>query len=251
MAPISLEEMEQVRLMNRIDTKFVTRAEMILKLLKEATGDYLIQEIDGQRNMPYFTTYFDTPDADMFYQHQRGKKNRQKIRTRIYEGTMDLPYLEIKQKNNKGRTKKKRILMSEGIELKIYEDFMSNHAAYPHDLLIPHISNHFYRITLVNKDRTERITIDTDLSFHNLLNENTYSLPQIAIIEWKREGHIGNSGFGALLRRLHIHESGFSKYCISQALTNPMLRHNRLNTKLRLIQKLIAKAPDGYDADKT
>ena len=43
--------------------------------------------------------------------------------------------------------------------------------------------NHFYRITLVNKIMTERITIDTYLEFNNLKTDNKIELPEIGIIE--------------------------------------------------------------------
>ena len=54
---ISLEEMENVKLMNRIDTKYVTHISKIEALLNMAKSVYRIQEIDGQRNMPYYTCY--------------------------------------------------------------------------------------------------------------------------------------------------------------------------------------------------
>ena len=61
-APISLEDMREIRLMNRIDTKFVTTVPVLLQLLEMAKDDYWAQEIDGERNLAYQTTYFDTLD---------------------------------------------------------------------------------------------------------------------------------------------------------------------------------------------
>ena len=55
--PISLDEMSGIRLMNRIDTKFVTTMPVLTRLLAMAQGEYLAQEIDGERNMLYHTTY--------------------------------------------------------------------------------------------------------------------------------------------------------------------------------------------------
>ena len=83
-APITLEQMSGVKLMNRTDTKFVTTLERLRLLLQMAQGDYYIQEIDGERNMEYDTTYFDTTAFDMYRQHQYGHTNRQKIRFRTY-----------------------------------------------------------------------------------------------------------------------------------------------------------------------
>ena len=81
---ITLDEMSSIRLMNRIDTKFVTTMPVLLRLLEMAKEDYWAQEIDGERNMRYETTYYDTTDYDMFYTHQHGHANRQKIRFRTY-----------------------------------------------------------------------------------------------------------------------------------------------------------------------
>ena len=55
-APISLEQMSGVKLMNRTDTKFVTTTEKLQQLLKMAQKDYYVQEIDGERNLEYDTT---------------------------------------------------------------------------------------------------------------------------------------------------------------------------------------------------
>lgn len=237
-ASISLEEMEQVRLMNRIDTKYVTHISKVERLLALATGHYLIQEIDGQRNMPYATCYFDTDDADMFYQHQRGKKTRQKIRRRVYEGSSTTPFLEIKSKSNKGRTSKKRVAMEEGTRIDDYAEFLETHSCYSHSGLRPKMENHFYRITLVNKAMTERVTIDTALEFHNLGTGRRVSLPAIGIIECKRDGLADVSPMKSLLRELRIHEGGFSKYCIGMCVTDPALHHNRMKVKIRAVSKI-------------
>ena len=106
--PISLEQMSGVKLMNRTDTKFVTTMEQLCRLLKMARQDYYIQEIDGERNLEYDTTYFDTQAFDMYNQHQWNHANRQKIRFRTY-CISGLQFMEVKTKNNHGRTKKKRM----------------------------------------------------------------------------------------------------------------------------------------------
>ena len=81
---ISLGEMKAVRLMNRIDTKYVTTMPMLIKLLEIAQPEYMVQSIDGALNMPYYTLYFETDDAHMYMEHLRGRKRRQKIRIRKY-----------------------------------------------------------------------------------------------------------------------------------------------------------------------
>ena len=82
--PITLDEMKEIRLMNRTDTKFVTSRTKLIELLQMAAPEYYAQEIDGRRIGDYYTVYFDTPNYDMFRVHQCGHANRQKLRIRCY-----------------------------------------------------------------------------------------------------------------------------------------------------------------------
>ena len=106
--PISLAEMEGVKLMNRIDTKFVMPASLLPELLALAQTSYFVQQAAGKRTGDYDTVYYDTEDLDMYIRHHDRQLVRQKIRVRTYVESK-LFFLEIKRKNNKGRTKKKRI----------------------------------------------------------------------------------------------------------------------------------------------
>ena len=62
MAPIGLEEMKAVRLMNRVDQKYMASAEMLEALLERVAEDYYVQHIAGDPVAPYRTLYFDTDD---------------------------------------------------------------------------------------------------------------------------------------------------------------------------------------------
>ena len=240
-APISLEQMSSVKLMNRTDTKFVTTQERLQQLLKMALQDYYIQEIDGQRNLEYDTTYFDTRNFDMYCQHQYNHANRQKIRFRTY-CISGLQFMEVKTKNNHGRTKKKRIEVKDmNVNETEKRDFLSQNLHYSVDSLQPALNNHFSRITLVNKAKTERLTIDSQLSFHNLVNGEYKDMGNLVIIELKRDGRVPSPVLD-MLRQLHIHPHGFSKYCMGSALTNPQLPCNRFKRKLIEIKKIVNNA---------
>ena len=240
-APISLEQMSSVKLMNRTDTKFVTTQQRLQQLLKMALQDYYIQEIDGQRNLEYDTTYFDTQDFDMYCQHQYNHANRQKIRFRTY-CISGLQFMEVKTKNNHGRTKKKRIEVKDmNVNETEKRDFLSQNLHYSVDSLQPALNNHFSRITLVNKAKTERLTIDSQLSFHNLVNGEYKDMGNLVIIELKRDGRVPSPVL-EMLRQLHIHPHGFSKYCMGSALTNPQLPCNRFKRKLIEIKKIVNNA---------
>lgn len=243
--PIQLEGMSRVRLMNRTDTKYVTTVPQLVRLLEMAGGEYRVQETDGLRDMPYYTCYFDTPDRDMYVQHERGRKARQKIRVRVYEHS-GAAFLEIKDKDNRGRTDKRRTpACGEGVMR--HADFIRAHSHYLPESLLPQLRNRFHRITLVNRLLTERLTIDTDLSFHNVPTGCRRSLEGLVIIELKRDGHT-RSPAAEMLRGLHIHPAGFSKYCVGMALTDSRLRQNRLKPRLRMLGRLLCPdVPYGQD----
>lgn len=238
-APISLEQMSSVKLMNRTDTKFVTTQQRLQQLLTMALKDYYIQEIDGQRNLEYDTTYFDTRGFDMYCEHQHGHANRQKIRFRTY-CISGLQFMEVKTKNNHGRTKKKRMEVTDmNLRDKEKRQFLSEHLRYDAGSLQPALNNHFSRITLVNRAKTERLTIDSSLRFHNLQNDLMLDMGDLVIIELKRDGQVFSPVL-EMLHQLHIHPHGFSKYCMGSALTcQHLLPVNRFKTKLIEVRKLV------------
>ena len=241
-APISLEQMSGVKLMNRTDTKFVTTTDRLRLLLQMACNDYYVQEIDGGRNLEYDTTYFDTTAFDMYNQHQWNHTNRQKIRFRTY-CVSGLQFMEVKTKNNHGRTKKKRMEVTDmNLAEQAKSDFIGKHLRYGVDTLQPALNNHFSRITLVNKAKTERLTIDSALHFHNIVSGVDKDMGDLVIIELKRDGLVFSPVL-EMLRRLHIHPHGFSKYCMGSALTSQgLLPVNRFKSKLIEIRKIVHNA---------
>jgi len=237
-APITLAEMKSVRLMNRVDTKFVTTLPRLMQLLEMAKGEYFVQEIDGERNSAYTTLYYDTPRLDMYIMHHNGCLGRQKVRVRQYVDS-NLTFLEVKNKNNHRRTRKKRITVT-GFDItgEQQREFLKPLCWWDVDTLQPALRNWFNRITLVNKAKTERVTIDTGLRFHNCMSGLDKSLDQVVIIELKRDGN-KPSPLLAMLRDLHIHPYGFSKYCMGTALSNPSVKKNRLKPKLHYVERLL------------
>ena len=238
--PITLEEMSCIKLMNRTDTKFVATFEQLLAFLTEVQGKYFIQVKDDERLAAYHTTYFDTSDYEMFRMHHCGRKVREKIRVRTYMDTNDT-FLEVKNKNNHSRTKKKRILVG-GVETLQAErenvvPFLAKTAWYTLDEVSPVIENWFNRITLVNFAKTERLTIDFNLRFHHLKTDGRDKLERVAIIELKRDGNVPSPAL-EIIRKLRITRSGFSKYCIGTALTHKGLKSNNFKERLRMIDKM-------------
>lgn len=238
--PIGLDEMSSVKLMNRVDTKFVTTLPRLMRLLEMAKGEYFMQEIDGKRRSRYTTLYYDTPALDMYIMHHNGCLGRQKVRVRQYVDS-GLTFLEVKNKNNHRRTRKKRITINEpSIEGAEKREFLEKLCWWDVNTLQPALQNWFRRMTLVNKAKTERVTIDTGLRFHSFVSGCDTSLDQAVIVELKRDGNQPSPLLG-MLRDLRIQPHGFSKYCMGTALSTPGVKHNRLKEKLRYVDKLISQ----------
>ena len=239
-APISLDEMSSIRLMNRIDTKYLASEDQLKQLLLMAQGEYMVQSINGVRQSEYSTQYHDDRFNTMYLNHHNGRLTRQKVRIRTYVDTGDY-FFEIKLKNNHGRTKKKRIHLT-GADTYVQDgaaQFLEEHAmlSIPLSDLNPKVANHFKRITLVNNAKTERLTIDRELSFHNNETGLDKSMDRLVVIEVKRDGNT-YSPIQDLLREVRIFPSGFSKYCIGMALTTPGIKRNLFNDRIRKIEKI-------------
>lgn len=243
MTPISLEEMHTVKLMNRVDSKYLLNKEQVEQLLQLAETDFFVQTIEDQQLAPYKTLYFDTDDVAMYTMHHNRKLNRQKLRTRCYRSSQTT-FCEVKNKLNTGRTKKLRIPIRPDQYDHIFEDptvvdFIRQHLHYNIEALKPHVENEFLRITLVNKEKTERITIDGDIHFMNHHTGMNADISELVIIEVKQDGYQA-SPFKKLLQELNIKPKRISKYCLGTMLTNPQAKRNRFKPKIRYINKLIS-----------
>ena len=243
LAPISLEEMDSVRLMNRIDTKYLTDEAVLLGVLRDAaTAGYRVLVADGARISPYDSVYFDTEGLRMFSDHHNKRLRRQKVRTRAYVNSGDA-FLEIKRKNNRGRTKKKRtgIPMLELPDFRTDADacrYLADWSDFRAEELQPTLETVFQRITLVNPALTERITIDTNLSFKNFRTGLGTSLRDAVIIELKQDGRSASEMKRILLDH-RVKPARISKYCIAVTLTDPAAKSNRFKVKVRQIEKTI------------
>ena len=82
---VTLEEMDAVKLMNRIDSKYLTNEATLVKILEDAAASgYRALSIDGKKISGYNSVYYDTPALRMYYDHRNKHLVRQKVRTRCY-----------------------------------------------------------------------------------------------------------------------------------------------------------------------
>lgn len=233
--PISLEEMDSVKLMNRTDTKYIFNKSELPSILQNLKNDYRCFYINGTRLSTYKTLYFDTEDFLLYRQHHNGILNRYKLRHRSYVES-NLNFLEIKFKTNKDRTIKTRIKNKlQGNFDDQASQFIEKTMPYKAFNLKPNVWINYQRITLVNITNGERLTIDTGLEIIN--NEKVLKLDKLVIAELKR-GSKQFSPFVKLMRDLHIQPGGISKYCMALALTQSNLKTNNFKEKLLKLRKV-------------
>ncbi len=269
MPTLSLDEMSAVKLMNRVDTKYVLSEEQCLEMLRMAADDYSVQTIGEYRACRYATLYYDTADRRMYTLHHDRHLVRQKIRTRTYVES-GVSFVEVKNKTNKGRTKKRRMRIAAADFAAVTRDdeaaeFLRGTARYAPETITPALATSFERITLVNHARTERLTIDWNLRFTDVrLHGGTVADPNrcaagvsdtalslsagddgitasvdgMVIVELKQDG-MAPSPMKRILGQLRIRPLKVSKYCIGTALSNPHVKSNRFKSKIRRIIKVV------------
>ena len=242
MTPITLPQMKDIHLMDRLDFKFVAPVTLLPDLLEEMKSDFMVQEVNNQRTASYATQYFDTPDMGFFVMHQNGKLARQKIRIRSYVDS-GISFLEVKNKSNRGRTKKHRIpfdfqRIDSMDDLNEKKDFLVDHSLFDVNLLVPSLENSFRRITLVNNKKTERVTIDTNLSFSNSKTHRKEYLDPFMILELKQDGWV-HSHFRDIVAKMNIKSRTFSKYYTGIVMTDSEVKYNRFKKRLILLNKLL------------
>lgn len=233
--------MDATRLMNRTDTKYVLTREELFRLLPKLASDYFMLEVDGVRRSHYTTQYYDRPNYEFYHVHQNGKKNRVKVRLRKYVDS-ELTFLEVKHKNNKGRTIKFRKRITDlrdelsPEDLKYIEEMSGLTGA-----LEAKLTNSFERITLVHKEKAERLTFDLNLSFDQ--SKSHHQMKALVIAELKQEDYNRQTLFAKILKRKLIRPERISKYCLGVALLEEDIKKNQIKSKLRKISLLENNSP--------
>ena len=228
--------MDDVKLMSRTDTKFVFNLSRLPGFLEKLSRFYKVLSIDGNLIHDYKSLYFDTEDRKFYIEHHNRRVNRNKIRFREYVGS-GLTFLEIKFKNNKGRTIKKRIKVDSISEeiTKQQQRYIHKIIGYPIEVSAKQWIN-FSRVTFVHKTQKERLTMDINLTFNNKKDEG--DLKNIVIAEVKQERMSRSSDFMRVAKEMSILPMRLSKYCMSTLSLNPKLKKNRFKEKSLFINKL-------------
>lgn len=234
--PITLAEMDSVKLLDRTDTKFIFRYDRLPGILNGLFRHYKILDVNGVKQNRYETLYFDTADFKLYFDHHNGRTNRYKVRYRKYVDS-DLVFFEVKFKNNRGRTIKYRIKRSaikEVIEGKAAV-LLSEKTPLKAETMQSKLWVNYSRITLVNKTSTERLTLDLGLHFKD--ERQVYGYGNLVVAEVKQE-KTGASPFINLMRLHHIRDGSISKYCFGVMSLVAEIKRNNFKPHLLAVNKM-------------
>ena len=244
MQGISLSEMDGIKLMNRIDSKYVTTEAVLGQILERCVSSFRVRETSGGRLASYDTVYYDTDDLKMYFEHHNRRLDREKIRVRRYCDTGEC-FIELKHKNNHGRTRKKRRQIDPSFfpDCKSCDEalrFIAAKSRYRLEDTSPAVRTRFSRITLTDNNLSERITIDSKLCFDNFRTGRSSTLDDAVIIEIKQDSH-ASSLMKSILLDLRVKPLRLSKYCVGTVLTNAEVKNSRFKEKLRAVGKMTGK----------
>lgn len=204
---ITLEEVKDIKLMNRIDKKYIINYDQFCSLTKYIVDNFYILSEEDKFLFKYHSIYFDTPNLNMHNDHMNDVGHRQKLRIREYSNGEK--FLEIKEKNNSEFTKKKRIPVK-SYEINGEMNWIDENLIYDTKHLDKKLDVTFYRLTLISLNKQERITIDFNLTYYNYLTNKSYKENKI-IVEVKKMFE-ENIDFENELNNRNIFQEKYSKY---------------------------------------
>lgn len=226
-----LKELDAANLLERRDFKFCFHENKLPFIFENIKADYDILKIGDDVSFEYITNYYDTPNFKFYFNHHNEFGNRLKTRSRCYVQA-NMHFAEIKSKNNRSVTDKER---------KKINDIDEEAEQYLEEKVSEHLEMkcmvYYRRFTFLNKNRIEKITLDTDLKF--TINSVAKSFDGLCIAEVKCK-NAQNSPFQNLMKQNYIYQSGLSKYCMAITQLYPDLKQNNFKPKLLQIHKILA-----------
>lgn len=217
----SLLEQSGAALMDRVDRKYLLPLSLLPEFFNALKDDYTVLSEKKTTLFQYKTMYFDSLHDDFFHQHQSGKLNRHKVRTREYVNSNQY-FLELKHKTNQFRTKKKRYLLTDKYKNRNINDLLQPLSEKQFPSLFKKLSVEYDRVTLKHKNLSERITFDLNIKFKDaseLLGKSKgIKIPEVVIIEVKQDKVCNQGKINRLLKEFNLREVNFSKYCMGRLI---------------------------------
>ena len=228
-------------MLTRIDNKYIVQSTNLEVLLASLTDCFDILEIGERRAFTYATRYFDDNERNAYYEHHQGKRKGFKVRARRYLEA-GLCFVELKMKEKRGTTIKQRLeydyeeyeaLNADALQF-VKNGYLTHYGKNFTYKVQPVLDIQYQRLTLVSKDRQERLTIDTDLSFSNG-SQLLYAPRGIFIIETKSRNGRGHAD-RCLRAHHHYPIKRCSKYCIGMAALSEVTRFNHFLPTMRKLK---------------
>lgn len=233
MGPVTLTELDQAQLHDRVESKMILAHVDVAQGLQRLANNYRVMEHDGERFQQYRNDYFDTRDRRNYHEHHNRNGRRIKVRYRTYVNS-DLTFFEVKRSIH-GRTVKERrkSVVPTGSLTPHDAAFFFKKTGWRPSLLVPAVTITYDRILLVKQDFSERVTIDMNLKFaqHGVRSEAA----GLVICEFKQPRlNLRSPAMEAFDQR----PQSFSKYCMGLASCDPSLRRNRFKKVFRSLDGL-------------
>ena len=234
-----LADLSRAILMDRVDTKFLMPSAMVHGLLAELREHCSVLSVAGRRISRYWTHYYDSPDLRFYHSHHNGVLNRYKVRCRTYVEQRS-SFLEVKRKNNRGRTIKRRVEVGEaGLSaIDMNGVFLRSCGVTRAEELIDTLRCDYDRVALASEATGERLTIDFNISFRDLHSQHRVVVADLVVVELKQNTLNWSSTLFKVFRRHKLRPCSFNKYCIGLGLLRkPMLKTNRFKETLLKIER--------------
>lgn len=234
--PISLPELDDVRLMDRTETKVLVPVSELGSVIAGAGDEYRILEIEGRQTQRYVNEYFDSPGLQTYLDHHNQVGSRFKVRYRTYVES-DLTFFEVKQ-NDRGRiVKTRRRALQAGSSIATADvEFAQQITGVDVGGFVPSVCVAYERILLASVSLGERVTIDLATSFD--ASAGAVQTRGLAICEFKQERLDRTSPLMQSCRSLGFYPRSMSKYCTGIASCTPDVRANRFKRTFRQLEKI-------------
>jgi hypothetical protein len=221
---------DRAPLLNREELKFILPISILDLILNDCQEEYHLLKINNEFLFKYSTNYYDTKDFKLYFDHHKGKRNRYKIRERVYAQN-GLKFVEIKTKTNNNHTLKYRKEIKDWFEA---NDFIQDYAKIQESDLHQSLYSEYTRITLLHKEKKEKITFDFNLGFYEKQKSIQYN--NIVIAEVKSE-KITTVHFNEIMKKYKIRSGSLSKYCLGLVSLHPKLKKNNFKMMFNQITK--------------
>lgn len=244
--PVGLADIPaDLDLLERYDIKLAGRVGD-LPAIMDLVGDRVcVLEVDGSPVAEVSTNYFDTPDSALFRAHAQRRRRRYKVRIRRYgEGSQG--FLEVKAKTNRRQTVKYREsyqgwdTLDESARQFVADAVYDSYGVGAPDL-VPRLSTHFQRSTLVELEKRERLTLDVEF-VASVSDKRVVFRPDRVIVEGKSNRATPDLLKG--LQRFGFREMPLSKYCMAITCGDPNLRGNEWTRAVRWFGPAVTPSPN-------